>query len=291
VEIHYVQSNETRHDLFFPYIAGKGGAYIGIGSDPNYTMMAASGCQLAFLLDIDYRVVDLHRIYEILVQRAETPRKLIDFFAPEAEASTIAVLEEALAGLDEVEIRRIVRGYKVGRETVRLHLERVVARHRDGKPTSWLSNPKMYASIRALFQQGRVRIMSGDLTGAASLKSVADAARALEVHVLVLYVSNAEEYFKYTRQFAANIAALPITTDSVLLRTIYSEKWEHADLWAYQVQPLADLERRLENRQNRSRRPMLRLAERDGTLERETGRKGLSLVGKPTVLGGEGDGQ
>jgi hypothetical protein len=203
----------------------------------------------------------------------------------------MALLEEAFAGLDDTERRRIVRGYRVGRETVRRHLERVVARHRDGKPTSWLSDPKMYAQIRALYRDGRVRIMSGDLTGAASLKSAAEAARALDVHVLVLYMSNAEEYFKYTPQFAANIDALPITEDSVLLRTIYSKEWEHADLWAYQVQPLADFKRRLGNRQNRSRRPMLRLAERDGTLERETGREGLSLIGKPSVLGGASDGQ
>jgi hypothetical protein len=289
VEIHYVQSNETRHDLFFPYIAGKGGAYVGIGSDPNYTMMAASGCDLAFLMDIDYRVVDLHRIYEVLLPRSETPRDLIDFFAAEAKADTMALLDEAFANLEHAERRRVVRGYKVGRETVRKHLERVVSRHRDGRPTSWLSDPEMYAQVRALFREGRVRIMSGDLTGTASLKSVAKAARMLDVPVLLLYVSNAEEYFKYTRQFAANIEALPITEDSVILRTIYSKEWEHADLWAYQVQPLSDMKKRLRNRQNRSRRPMLRLAERDGTLQRDTGRKGLSLVGKPSVLGAGSD--
>jgi hypothetical protein len=69
----------------------------------------------------------------------------------------------------------------------------------------------------------------------------------------------------------------------VVLRTIYSKKWEHADLWAYQVQPLEDLRARLSDRKNRSRRPMLRYAEREGMLDRDTGKKGLTLVGAPTV--------
>jgi hypothetical protein len=102
----------------------------------------------------------------------------------------------------------------------------------------------------------------------------------------VIYFSNAEEYFDYSKSFIANIEAFPLADGAVLLRTIYNKQWVHADqLWAYQVQPLADFKARLGNRKNRSRNPMMRYAENEGALKRETGTKGLSLISLP-VAGG-----
>ncbi|MCA9690285.1 MAG: hypothetical protein KC636_11795, partial [Myxococcales bacterium] len=78
----------------------------------------------------------------------------------------------------------------------------------------------------------------------------------------------------------ANIAGLAGDEQSVVLRTIYSKEWIHADmLWAYQVQRLADFQRRLEIPENRSRNPMFKIAEQAGELDKETGVKGLSLLG------------
>jgi hypothetical protein len=279
VPIHYVQSNETRHDLFFPFIEGKGGAFIGVGSDQSYTMIAAARSELVFMLDIDYRVVDLHEMYRVFILRSDTPQALVDCWKDTHEEAMRAVLAEGLAHMSEDDRDRIDRGYRIGRETVYRHLLRVISRAREGKPTSWLSDPQMYDHIRALFQTDRVRIMPGNLAGAASMRTAGAAAAALGEKVTVLYMSNAEEYFKYTAEFAANIAALPIDEHGMILRTIYSKKWEHADLWAYQVQPIADLRARLGERKNSSRRPMLFYAESDGSLDRDTGHKGLTLVG------------
>jgi hypothetical protein len=127
-------------------------------------------------------------------------------------------------------------------------------------------------------------MMGGDLTGANSLQTAAAAARALGIPFRVIYFSNAEEYFDYSRQFIANINAFPVEDSTVVLRTIYRKDWVHADqLWAYQVQPIVDFKRRLGERKNRSRNPMLRYAELDGTLNKETGTKGLSLIALPVA--------
>jgi hypothetical protein len=279
VDIHYVQSNETRHDLYFPYIATKGGAYVGVGSDQNYTMIAAARSEVAFLLDIDFRVVDLHRMYEILIREHDDPRALVDAWHEKNEATSKALIAEALADASERERSRILRGFATGRETVYRHLERVIARKRSGEPASWLSDPEHYAHVRALWQTGRIRAMPGDLAGAKSLQTVAAACKALAIPVRVLYMSNAEEYFKYTAQFVANIDAMPLDeSGSMVLRTIYNKKWVHADLWAYQVQPLSDFRARLADRKKRSRNPMLRYAEIDGKLVKDTGQEGLTLV-------------
>lgn len=283
VETHYLHSNETRHDLFFPYVAGKGGAYVGVGSDQNYTLAAVAGAELMLLFDIDARAVDVHLIYEVLVQRAETPQALRVHFEEGNRDATMAVLDEALASKPDDVRRRVVRTFKVGRETLLRHIDRIIDRTVDGEPASWMSKPELYAHVRDLFRKGRVRIMAGNLTGTRTMQSVAAAAKAFGTPVQVLYLSNAEEYFKYTHGgFAAGVKALPHTADSVVLRTIYSKEWEHADLWAYQVQPLDDFRARLDDRKNRSRKPMLRYAERDKTLDRSPGPKGLTLIGKPT---------
>jgi len=284
--IHYVKSNEVRHDVWFPYIRGLGGAYLGVGSDQNYTVAAMARSELMFLSDIDRSVVDLHRIYELLVEASETPEALHARFDRAQEDASAALLESGFAGLPEPERRRLVRLYRNARETVRVHLGHVIKRKRGEVASTWLSDPSMYQHIRALFLADRVRPMGGDLTGASSLQTAAAAARALGVPFRVIYLSNAEEYFDYSKQFIANFTAFETEDNSVVLRTIYSKDWVHADqLWAYQVQPLADFKRRLGERKNRSRNPMLKYAESDGTLRKDTGTKGLSLISLAVVPG------
>lgn len=278
VEIHYVQSNETRHDLFFDYVADKGGAYVGVGSDQNFTIMAVQRAEYAFLMDIDYRVVDLQRMYAVLIVAHDTPRALVDAWHAKNEATTRALLDERLADLDEKARGRLLRGFATARETVYRHLERVIARNRDGKPSTWLADADNYAHVRAMYQTGRVRMMPGNLAGETSLRTVGAACKALGTPVHALYMSNAEEYFKYIPAFVANIEALPTDDAGVVLRTIYNKKWVHADLWAYQVQPLDDFRTRLGDKKNRSRNPMLRYAEIDGQLDKDTGLEGLTLV-------------
>ncbi|MCA9690284.1 MAG: hypothetical protein KC636_11790, partial [Myxococcales bacterium] len=148
--IHYVKSNEIRHDVWFPYIDGIGGAYVGVGSDQNYTVIAAARAELVFLLDIDQRVVDLHRIYEVLIEASEDPETLRERFNKDNAEESIALLDAAFADLDEAEQRRLRNDYRYSRETVFRHLRTVISRDRAGKPTSWLSDPAMYAHIRKL---------------------------------------------------------------------------------------------------------------------------------------------
>ena len=282
--IHYVKSNEVRHDVWFPYVAGLGGAYLGVGSDQNYTVAGAARSELMFLSDIDRSVVDLHRVYEVLIEASEEPAALVQRFHESQTEASIAVLTAAFAGLPEPEQRRLLRLYRAARETVYIHLQRVIKRHQGEVATTWLSDRAMYDHIRALFKADRVRAMGGDLTGANSLQTAASAAKALGVPFRVIYFSNAEEYFNYSPQFVANVEAFPVEDRSVVLRTIYSKNWVHADqLWAYQVQPIADFKARLADRKNRSRNPMLRYAEIDGALNKDTGTKGLSLIRLPVA--------
>ncbi len=286
-EIHYIQSNEIRHDVWLPYINGRGGAYMGVGSDQNYTLIGAARSEIAFLFDIDRRVVDTHRAYEIFIEASETPDALWHCFDPAKESESVALLESALAGEDEATTKRIVRAYRAGRETLWRHLERVIKRNHEGTPSTWLSDAESYAHVRKLYKEDRIRLMGGDLTGTKTVTTIGAAAKSLGIDFQVVYLSNAEEYFKYVPNYVANIQALHGGEGAVLLRTIYNKNknkdYVMADsLWHYQVHALADFQERLNNTKvNASRNPMISNAEKEGKFERRTDVPGLSRLATP----------
>ncbi|TPV92285.1 MAG: hypothetical protein B7733_26575 [Myxococcales bacterium FL481] len=283
-ETHYVKTNEVRHDVWFSALAERGGVYVGVGADQNYTLIAASRSRVAFLLDIDQRVVDIHRVYEALIEHAPTPDDLLALFAADTKDRALDILQGHVADEPPADRVRYLRSYRAARETLRRHLGHVRGRKTSQGPSSWLSNPTWYDAIRRMFREDRIRSMAGDLAGTRSMQTIAANARAMNLPVRVLYLSNAEEYFRYTTQFRNNVRALPGDEHSLVLRTIYSDDWEHAArLWNYQLQPLSDFQRRLAAPQNRSRNPMLRRAARDGVVERTTETKGLSRVAMSPV--------
>jgi hypothetical protein len=288
---HYVKTNERRHDVWFPYIQDKQGIYVGVAADQNYTLIAVAKSEFVFLMDLDWRITELHRAYEVLIEASETPEILFSRFEKSNADESAAIIQAALEDkLPADQLRQVLTSWRAARETVYLHLENVINRDEDGVNTSWLSNPEYYAHIRKLYQNDRVRMLVGNLTGPNTVQTIAAAADALGLPVNVLYLSNAEEYYDYTTQYRANIKALPVTPDSVVLRTIYSDKWVHADaLWNYQVQPLADYQTRLEDKTNSKRNRMLDHAGTDGVLEKnlET-ESGLSRVNIGILPGWEG---
>lgn len=277
-EISYVMSNESRHDLWFPYIDGIGGAHVGVGSDSNYTLMGVARSEVAFLVDHDPLIVDVHRVYEILIEASADPEALVRRFERDQREATVALIEAATAELPAERQRDLVRTYRATRETLRRYLAKVRVRRHEGCPSTWLSNPSLYEHVRTLYQQGRVRILPGDLRGKTTLPTIITALRALEIPVKVLYLSNAEQYFAYTKNVRKNLGTLPAASGGVVLRTIFQEPWEHADgFWSYQVQDIEDFQRRLGGGWLK-RKLMWSHAEKEGVLEHRTETRGLSRI-------------
>jgi hypothetical protein len=279
--IHYVQTNERRHDVWFPYLADKRGIYVGVAADQNYTLIGVAKSEFVFLMDLDWRVSELHRAYEVLIEASEDPKTLHQRFHEDSADASAKLIEDGLRGtVDDDRLRQIVTSWRGARETVYRHLAKVIERDEAGVMTSWLSNPEYYAHIRKLYQNDRVRFLVGDLTGPKTLTTIGKAAEGLGLPVTVLYLSNAEEYYDYTSQYRASIKALPTNENSIVLRTIYSKEWVHADsLWNYQVQPLADYKARLDDPKLTRRTRMLAAVDKEGVLEKDAGGvKGLSRI-------------
>lgn len=278
---HFTVSNEYRHDLWFPFVRDRGGAYVGVASDQNYTLIAAARSEVAFLVDLDRQVVDLHRIYAALIAAAPDPEAFLALFEPRARKAARAAIAAGLAGDTRGQRSRMQELFEVQRESLAVYLQRV----REEQTGSWLADPGAYTYVREMFAAGRIRVLQGNLTGKTTMADIAAATRALALPVTVLYLSNAEDYLFYTDRFAANVAALPATEDSALLRTIHDRftGWDSAGdgdaRWHYQVQALTDFQRRLADRsfgRNQDRTWMLAAALADGVVERKA--RGVSVI-------------
>lgn len=270
---HYPVSNEWRHDLFLGAIRDLGGAFVGVGTDQCYTLAAAQRAEVVWIVDYDATVPLVHRLYGVLIAASPTPAELVLRFQRPNEAATRALLEREL-GSDPAGAE-IVRFFRRNRGRFDQYLQHVARLRQDGAPTSWLSDPELYARVRALFAEGRIIARPGDLTGPETLRGVGSAAARLRVPVRVLYLSNAEAFFPYTRRFQENVRALPADDRSVVLRTFRHPRavYPRGDTWHYLVQPMSDLVARFELGYRRARQ-----------IQVDAIRAGLSRTGG-TVIG------
>ncbi len=282
---HFTVSNEYRHDLWFPYLSGLGGAYVGVASDQNYTLMAVAQSEVGYLIDLDRQVVLLHRVYMALIAASETPEQLLARFDPAAQGETTRLIEAGLSDMSERDRAMALEFVANHRAALREYLGAVHANRRDGRGVTWLAEPSLYRHVRAMVAGGRLRPINGNLAGKTAMATIAASAAALGLEVEVFYLSNAEEYLSYTPGFVANVRGLPASSSSVVLRTIHDRfaGWESCGegdrRWNYQVQPLVDFQARLADRMNTARTAMLARAGAAGVIDRVA--RGVSVFKKP----------
>lgn len=205
----FIVGNEARHDLFAPTLTGRGGAFLCVGGDHCYTLLALASADVAVLLDHDPRVIELHH---------ELGRRL----AAADPAAFLASLGTPAAGLTE------------SWPIITDHLHRVAERR-----STWLSDPVLYARLRERWHV--VHPVVGDLAGEQTLPSIAAFVRTRDHTFTAIYLSNAEETLTDRGRLRRNLAALPRSADCVLMRTFYLPDWPAADgLWSYQVHSLSD---------------------------------------------------
>jgi hypothetical protein len=284
---HFTVSNEYRHDLWFPYLRGLGGVYVGVASDQNYTLMAVAGSEIGYLIDLDRQVVHLHRVYMALIAASEDPDMFLQRFGEPAavRAETKALLVAGLSDMSERDRAAALAFVDENRAALREYLQAVRNTKRGEQGVTWLADPTLYQYMRGMVAGGRLRAINGNLAGKKAMATIAAGARALGQDVKLLYLSNAEEYPYYTPDFVANVRALPAAPGSVVLRTIHDrfEGWESCGdgdrRWNYQVQPLVDFQARLGDRKNTARTAMLARANEEKVIDRVA--RGVSVFKSP----------
>jgi hypothetical protein len=215
-DVSYIVGNEWSLDAFAPAITGLGGGYVGVGPDQAYLLIGWQRPELAWLVDYDPKVLRVHAMYRALILAAETPEEFLAFFEPEG----VARAQAAISAHDDRE-RHLRRLYRNNRDMFRWRLVTVQRKLAKRAVPCWLTDDEIYAFVRQMIVEQRVRPMRVNLLDDEGVAGIADAARGLGVPIRVVYLSNAETYWdEYAPQFRKNVAELPIDDRSLLLRTV-----------------------------------------------------------------------
>lgn len=238
----HIHTNEWHHDVWLPYIAGLRGGYVGVGSDQGLTFIAAARSQVAWMIDYDPNVVRINRVHRALILASRDRQTFLTRWDEAQSKATLALLAKAYG--DSVEAKRVARTYRWARRSLGRYFARMM---RVGKRRRyhWLHSDAAYGYVRAMFRAGRIRILGGDLLKATALVGIGAAARKLGMPIRVLYLSNAEEYWRYPKQFRANIRALHFDAKSVALRTRTNKKGPTLGRYQYVVHAGAHFQQRV----------------------------------------------
>lgn len=233
----YLESNEPRAWLWTPYLRNIGGAYLGVGSDQNYTFIAIARAQWAWVMDYDPRVVDHHKRLRALVLEAQTPDAFVEMWSAKAKSTAIAAIEKHYAGSPE--LPKLKRGY------LATHLRMYTYYREQQAPArtrpegyGWLANDEHYAYVRKMFVQGRLVPIKADLLGTKSIQTAAKAATELGVPMRVFYTSNAPSSWggMITPSYRANLLSLPFDRHSIVLQTTGKGGFRQSGHWHHNVQ-------------------------------------------------------
>ncbi len=239
----YLMTNEPRGHVWDAYISDLGGAYVGIGSDQNFNYIAAARSRWAWVMDYDPRVVKNHKRIRALVLAAPTPDEFVALFTPDKQNKGASIISDAYP--DDPDLKQLRWGYIATRDELLEYFTKQRKRRGKGSDFGWLRNEDDYRYIRTLMQQGRIRVVAGDLLRDGAMQSVGEAARALGVPIRIYYTSNAPTAWggSVTDEYRRNVLALPFDEHSVVLRTTdgggslrQKTKWHHNVQWGRHMQ-------------------------------------------------------
>ena len=232
----YLAGNEKTLFAFYEDVKDLGGAYVGVGSDQAYLFIGWAKPELAWLVDYDPSVVSIHGVYRSFFLEFETPKELVAVWGKGGYEAGAAAIDAHNEPGKAKQLKRLFAGH---RAWINRRVHQQVKRMRAAKVPTFLTDQEMFDYIREMYRRERIRPMVANLLDSKGIQGVAKAAHELGVTVRILYVSNAEQYWRgYNRQFRSNVQALPVDEKSLLLRTLLI--WDINGDYRYNVQPLAN---------------------------------------------------
>ncbi|MCX4245089.1 LIC_10091 family protein [Paraliomyxa miuraensis] len=231
---HYTSGNERTLDAYYPKLTERmGGAYVGVGTDQAYLFMSWARVEIAWLIDYDPVIQEIHELYRLFFTTAQTPTELVSLWS---SSGSERALEVIAAAHDEDRAKKLSYWYKGSRARIHRRLKALTSRfEREDVPT-FLTDQEHYDYVRMMLEQRRVRPLLVNLLDDEGLLALSRATEKLGVPVRVLYLSNAEQYWKrYSPEFRRNIGSLPFSDDAVVLRTLLSQAINED--YRYNLQP------------------------------------------------------
>jgi len=243
----YLTTNEPDLQLWEPYVRNIGGAYVGIGADQNYSLIAAAKSRFAWVFDYDPLVVRLHQVLRAVILASPSAKDFVEAFAPGNYQKTREAISASTPAADKDSALRLLQN---ARELLYADYgKRIKNATEPRKSYDWLSNPESYRYVRLLYQQGRILPLKGNLLTDKIMPSIGRAARALDVPIRIFYTSNADDQWKMTPQFKANVLGFNFDERAVWLRTVYPRDKQRTKVlpWDYVVHSGLDAQRKIKH--------------------------------------------
>lgn len=233
-DVHYTIGNEWALYAFYEDIKDLGGGYVGVGPDQAYLFVGWQRPHLAWFIDYDAAVLRTHALYKAIFAASDTPTQFVKMFDPQNLEKANAAIDAMYDGRDARALKALLRRQ---RRYYRFRLRRLVKRMGGIDVPTYLNDQETFDYVKAMLAADRIRPLRINLNEADGMTGIDEAARALEVPIRVLYVSNAEEYWEsYDPQFITNVDQLYGDDRSVLLRTRLT--WKINQDYMYIVQPI-----------------------------------------------------
>ena len=220
---HFLYCDELHLELFEPALRGIGGGYAGVGTDQAYLFIGWMRPTFAWLTDYDPLVAVMHKVYAAFLLEAATPADFLTLWRD--RKAGLAVLNRR-ASVDP-QLQSMLHVYEQQEYYALRRLEYLARPVAKSKVKTFVNDAEDYAYVRALVGARRVRPMLGNLLADKGFKGVGEAARKLGTVIRALYVSNAEQYWKFSDPYRQNIQALPYDAKSYIVRTQASKPSNH----------------------------------------------------------------
>lgn len=269
---HYWISNERNLQLWYEHVKDLGGAYLGVGTDQNYMLAGWAKADLVVVVDFDAAIADLHQVYGLFFDAAETYEDFTQRWSPAREDEGLALIDERLA--DHPDLKNIRKAYKIARQLVWARFRIIRKAYEKTDIPTFVTDQGQYDHVRTLWRNGRVFARRGDFTANATMVAIGKAMKDSGFAFNVIYLSNVEQYVDYTPEWRRNFIGLPVGEKGVVVRTL---GWggfgfvDEAEKYHYNVQPAPKFLAWLEQSRVKNLPTMLHYRTKTGT-------QGLSLL-------------
>jgi hypothetical protein len=257
----------------------RGGAYLGVGPDQNFSYIAQTRPSIAFIIDVRRDNLLLHLLFKALFQlsasRAEYLSLLfgrpppgpdgkwvgadieqivsyIDAAAPAPQGTAalgerlqavikgfaVASSADDLATIDRFHRRFIERGLSLKFESAGrqprpyypTYRELLLETDTSGRRWSYLASEVDFQFVRSLQARDLVVPVVGDLAGPTAMGAIGRLMKERGDRLSAFYTSNVEYYLANGRfqRFVANLAGLPHTRESVIIRAVFPNRFGRA---------------------------------------------------------------
>ena len=221
---HYWISNENAHYVWYNHVKDIGGVISGVGTDQVYLIAGWMDASLVIPMDFDRAISNLHFAYGAAFMASDNIETFLSYWKKDSEEK----MREALNLYFPEYAVVAMKSWKNGQKEVNARFNKLKRKYGTSKhdkksavagiPT-FVTDEEQYQRIRQLWVNHRVYPICGDLTGAVSMRSMADALEKSGLKMNVFYTSNAERYFTYTPDFIQNFLKMPFEEKGIILRT------------------------------------------------------------------------